>query len=178
MTIFPKWVENKWTDFSWNNNKKAPIGEALRSSEVPELDYSGLKEKQISTTIDCYVTGTYLTDNGKIFTIRQRYSVPIKYSNSTIIEAMQRAKSSIVEKFQNENDAFNITDVFIPELKPDMNTYAPMYMYSGGKLWRMQTRVEMGRFKLGVHKDIYKSNAQRLIKQYGIKRKEALIRKL
>jgi len=173
------WINSKWDMFQWSGTKKAPFGEIVRPTSLPEIDYSDPKEKKITTTIDCYVTGHYLTTKGKIFTIRQRYSITISYSNSTIVETMARIKNLLMQKFQEDNPSFDIDEVFIPPLTPEFKTVAePRYVYRGGRIFRYMTRVQEGKFMLGIQKDIYKSRAERIIKQYGLKRQQGYIKRL
>src|SRR3990172_9952852 len=93
IVAFNDWIKTHFEMYSWSGGKKTPFGDNLRGSYLPSVDYSDDKEKPITTTIDIYVTGTYVTQKGKIFTIRERYSIEITYSNSTIIEAMSRVRS-------------------------------------------------------------------------------------
>jgi hypothetical protein len=176
---FYEWTKSRWNNFSWSGPKRAPFGEQIRTSSFPSVDYSNPKEKSISTTITCYVTGTYIDDRGKMFTIRERYSIDVTYSNSTIIETMTRIRSLLIQKFSEDNPSFNVSDIFIPELVPEIKRLAePMFMYKGGKIYRYMTRMQEGEVMLGAEKDIYKSRAEKILKQYGLKRKEALIKRL
>lgn len=179
MPAFNEWVKDKWNLFDWSGPNKARSGEISRPKTLPSLDYSSEKEKPIITTVDCYVTGTYIDNKGKIFTIRERYSIDITYSNSTIIEAMARVRQLLISKFQEDNPSFEIGRIFIPELPPEMKRIPePKYTYRGGRVYRYMTRIEEGKLMLGTEKDIYKSRAERIIKRYGLKRKEGYIRRL
>lgn len=171
------WIQDRWEIFTWSGDKKkAPYGEMVRPAWLPDADYSNPKEKKITTTIDCYVTGSYVTNKGKIFTIRQRYSINVSYSSSTILETMQRVKQMLMLKFQDDNYGFDIAEVFIPPLTQNLpSAPQPRFIYRGGKIYKYLTRVEEGRFKLSVEKDIYKSRADRIIKRYGLKRREGNI---
>lgn len=176
---FYNWVQEKFNYFSWTGPKKAPYGELLKPSYLPSVDYSDPKEKSITTEIECFCTGTYITERGKIFTIRERYTITISYSNSTIIEAMTRIRSLLIQKFSEENPSFQISDIFIPELSPEIERIAePLYLYRGSRLYRYMTRIEEGRVKLEIEQDIYRSRAEKIIHKYGIRRKEALIKRL
>lgn len=179
MAQFNEWVTEKWNYFSWTGPKKAPYGELLRPSTLPSVDYSIPKEKSITTTIDCYVTGSYIDQRGKMFTIRERYSIDVTYSNSTVLEAMARIRQLLMSKFEEENPSFQVGDVFIPELPPEMKVIAePQYVYRGGRIYRYMTRLSEGRIMLETEKDIYVSRAESIIKRYGLKRREGLIRRL
>jgi hypothetical protein len=174
------WIQSHWEMYSWSGPKKAPYGELIRPSDV-ELDYADPSETPITTTIDCFITGTYIDQKGKMFTIRQRYSVTITYSSSTVVQAMARIRDRLIQKFQAENESFMVGDIFIPELQrevPFKTTPEPIYTYRGGKLWRYLTRIEEGKFKIGLQKEAYKNRARMLIAKYGLKKKEGYIRKL
>lgn len=143
------------------------------------MDYSDEKEPKITTTIDCYVSGTYVTSKGKVFSIRERFSITVTYSNSTIIETMARVRELLISKFEQENPEFKISDIFIPELRPEMKRIPePTFVYRGGKVFRYMTRLQEGRLVLGTERDIYKSRARRIIEKYGLKRREGIIKRL
>ena len=95
MAKFNEWVDSHWEMFTWTGPKKAPYGELIRPSTLPSVDYANPREKEITTTIDCFCTGTYIDQRGKMFTIRQRYSIEITYSNSTIIETMKDRRGKV-----------------------------------------------------------------------------------
>jgi hypothetical protein len=175
-----EWIGNRWNEFSWGGGKKSPYGELMMPHQMRDVEATPYKkEKTINTTVDCYATGNYVTDNGKVFSIRERYSITVTYSNSSIIEAMSRVRARIMAKFAEDNPNFMITDVFVPELFPEFKKgYEPMFVAKGGRLFRYMTRLEEGRLLLRTSKDIYKNRAEKLIKDYGIRRREAQIRRL
>lgn len=173
MTLF-----SRWNDFSWVKTKESPFGETIMPQRLPSLDYTERTEKSISTSVDVFVTGQYISHKGRTFSIRERYTVHVRYSMSNIREVMSRIREMIMSKFQQDNPDFNITDIFIPELIRPSAVPEPKYMYRGGRVWRYITRFSEGRFRLQTEKDIYKSRASRLIAKYGLKRREGQIRRL
>ena len=178
---FYNWVHDKFFMFSWTGPKKAPYGELLRPITLPPMDYSSDREKTITTTIDCFVTGQYVDNRGKLFTIRERYKISVSYSNSTIIETMMRVRQMLIMKFTEENPSFSVSEVFVPDLYPDMTSrrlMQPIFSYKGGKIWKYLTRIEEGKLVLGIEKDIYKSRAEAIIAKYSLKRSQGLIRRL
>lgn len=177
---FNSWAKSgNWDKFTWTGPKRVKHGEAIRPVIIPPVDYSNPKEKVITTEIDCYITGSYTTTKGKIFSIRERYTIQVTYSNSTIIESMTRVRSLLIQKFQEENPNYDVTDVFIPELPPDMKRVPePRYYYAGGRAWKFQTRMQEGKFLLSTSKEIYKNRAERIIAEYGLKRSEGRISRL
>lgn len=179
MTGFNNWITEKWSLFTWTGPKKAPYGELIRPASLPPVDYSDEKEKPITTTVDCYCTGTYIDDRGKLFTIRERYSLEVTYSNSTIIEAMTRLRNMVISKFEQENPSYQIGDVFVPQLLPELKKTAdPRYLYRGGRIYKYLTRIEEGKLMLGTEKQIYKSRAESIIKKYGLKKSEGTIKRV
>lgn len=104
--------------------------------------------------------------------------VHVRYSMSNIREVMTRIREMIMRKFEDENADFNITDIFIPELIRPSAVPEPKYFYRGGRIFRYITRYQEGRFRLQTEKTIYKSRAERIIKEYGLKRREGQIRRL
>ena len=179
MGNFYNWCQEKFNYFSWTGSKKTPYGELLKPLALPSVDYSNIKEKSITTEITCYCSGHYITNNGRIFTIRERFLILVTYSNSTIIETMSRVRNLVMQKFSEENPSFMIDNVFVPELYPEMRRIPePMYLYRGNRIWRYMTRLQEGRLVLETEQNIYRSNAEKIIKKYGIRRQEALIRRL
>lgn len=166
--------------FKWAGTKHAPYGDIITPQRLPSLDYSELNKKTISTEVTCFITGTYITDRGKIFTIRQRYSVYVRYNRDTLREVMSRVRQMIIDKFNQENEGFTITDIFIPEFMTPSAIPEPTYLYRGGKIFRYITRynAQQGKFMLDTEKEIYKSKASRIIAKYGLKRREGQIRRL
>jgi len=173
------WIREKWKHYNWAGSRSAQYGESNVLSNLTPLDYSNPKEKSISTTVDVYVTGSYLTGKGKIFTIRKRYSIHIVYTDSTIMQAMQEVRRKAISQFALDNPEFSISDIFVPELKPFFKPGAePVYMYRGGRLYRYITKYAEGQYRLETEKEIYKDRITKIIRKYGIRRRDALITKL
>lgn len=170
------WIKSNWDSFTWDKAKNARYGSSIIVESLPSLEYEEKGKRSISTTVDCYVTGTYITREGKLFSIKQRYSIDVSYTRDDIIEVMSRIRQMIMEKFKAEHPEYNISDVFIPELLSPRNIPEPAYFYRGGKLYRYLTRFSEGRYILQTEKEIYKSVAKKIIKRYSLRRNMGNVR--
>jgi hypothetical protein len=67
----------------------------------------------------------------------------------------------------------NINEVFIPEGKFIIPTGGPggtqpVEFYQGSNLWKRMAKVDVGRYKIGVEKEIYNSRVGKIKNKYGL----------
>ncbi len=180
MVTLNAWISNRYEQFTWIKNPKQQVGDSIVIQRLPEQDFSEEGERSIETTVDCYVTGSYVDQQkGKVFQIRQRYSIDITYSNSSLVRSTNFVRQEIIRRFEQDNDNFSINEVIIPDLRKIVPEAPDPILFTGGsRIWKRITRVEEGKLALRREKDIYKSRARRLIERYGLKRRDVQIRRI
>lgn len=137
------------------------------------IDESSSGANNINTSVDCYVSGVYAGRTGKSLEIKQRYTVFVSYSSKTQKMAMQRVREQLIRDFELNFPQLRISDVFIPEDKFIIPLGAsglsePEEFYFGSDLFKRMSRLDVGRFKIGTEKDIYKSRTDQIRKRYGL----------
>ncbi len=129
-------------------------------------------ERKIDTTVDCYVTGQYIDSKGKLFSIKQRYSIRIVYSTSTMHEVMQELRARLVSEFEVKYSQFdfNVTDVFIPEMI-SLSPVMPEEEYRGRRLWKLVTRIERRSYgeEMRSAREIFRGRRIGIIRRYKVR---------
>ena len=136
------------------------------------LDFSDPTKRNVYTSVDCYVSGTYFA-KGRVFNVTQRYSVFVSYNKETRQHAMLKVRDQVMQDFQHEYPELSISDVFIPENKFGIPMGGPpgsqpTEFYQGSDLWKRMSRFDVARYKLSVEKEIYKSRTDNIRKKYGV----------
>jgi hypothetical protein len=159
-----EFFQTQFNKFGWQGkqNKEA---ESLQSQQLNSVENYNPNERTISTTIDCYVTGEYIGSDGKSIKIRQRYSIPIKYSRSTLNEVMQELRQKIQDEFAKNYPELPITEVFVPLLTPQ-TAYETISFYRGSKYWKLLLKRNLEPSEAKVDEDV-KYKARKIIKRYG-----------
>jgi hypothetical protein len=111
----------------------------------------------VSTSIDCYVAGTYVTGSGKRMEVMQRYTIFVKYSNATQLQTMQQVRNRIAQDFSRRYGQFLVSTVHVPQLR-DVAPHASSTgvqspesvdaFYGGRDAWAM--RIMRATFEIGT----------------------------
>lgn len=141
---------------------------------LPTIDNgSPQRSKNVTTSIDCYVSGQYLQRTGKVIEVSQRYTIFIKYTAETQVATMKQLRDRIMSDFQERyGTSFNITTVHVPDIPaaPEVLPVDDMQMYGGSTLFREMTRYEKYRYDVGTEKAKERYNVESIRKRYGYKR--------
>ena len=137
------------------------------------LDYSEPNKANISTSVDCYVSGQYVSSNS-ILEVNFRFTIYVKYSANTVDEALAGVRWRVEQDFQREFPGFELTSVIIPKERFIIPTAKGAmtedeFFYYGSNLYKQITQMEKARFDMRVHKDIYEKNTDIVKERYGLK---------
>jgi hypothetical protein len=152
----------------WRGDRMNRVAEPGNITSLPVIDNTEPTKQNVRTSIDCYVTGTYVAKKGQIFTVRQRYTIFLSYGRNTQFQTMQQARNVIVSDFGGRyGGSFNVKDVFIPDLKLPPGEAEPMQMYRGSSVFK-------GRFpgratyEMDTEKRIAGTNIANIRRRYGL----------
>jgi hypothetical protein len=137
------------------------------------VDHSGGQKNSVYTSVDCYISGTYTTNDGKVSEIRQRYTVYVAYNRETQRLAMNEVRQRMVEDFAANYPEFRVADVFIPEAKfitpmGNEGLVENVSFYHGSELFKAMSRIDVAQYKIQTERDIYRNNVRNIKKRYGI----------
>lgn len=168
---FYTFTQTLWERFSWIG-KKDRFGESAAPQELSTIENKVAGERSIDTTVDCYVTGQYIDSAGKLFSIKQRYSIRIIYSTSTMHEVMAELRARLVSEFELKYSqfGFNVTDVFIPEMVT-LSPVMPEEEYRGRRLWKLMTRIERKSYgeEMRTAREVFRGRRMGLIRRYKVR---------
>jgi len=136
----------RWEDYDFQSGSFYSIGSSKVVDELPEIDKSISGKPFISSSLDCYISGIYMTRVGhpKTVEIKKRYSINVKYSNSTLMSTINEARNEIQREFKKQYPKFQITSVFIPELSPIVPVQ-PLMFQQGSRMYK--DLMEAGRYQ-------------------------------
>ena len=153
-----------------SGGKRHRFAEAVDVDKGSILDYSDSLKSNISTSIDCYVSGHYVDRKGNTLEVKQRYTVYVQYNKDTIVQAINGVRKKILDDFQQKYQGMKIDEVFIPELvKPlgEEKIMEDVGFYYGTKLFKELSKSQRLDVKLGSAADMYKRNVGTIKKRYG-----------
>lgn len=167
-------LKENYNRYNWIGSTRARQGERQRVKELRSIDLSRRGEPTIRTTIDCYLTGSYIQRTGKSskqgrqITFRQRYSISIRYSTSTANQIYSEVRQEIIRSFESQfaGTGVQINDVFVPTLGEPTEP-SPVQLYTGGRMWKLVTRTELKRRELTTADAIHKANIRGIIRKYS-----------
>ena len=150
-----------------------------RWAELPQntqytVDHSGAGRKNnVYTSIDCYVSGTYINKTGGVMEVKQRYTIYVSYNRDTMQQAMTEVRSRVVNDFSGNFPEFRISDVFIPDQKfiqpmGDHGLVEDVQFYQGSEMFKNMSRIDVAQYKIQMEGDIYKANVKNIKKRYGV----------
>jgi len=147
---------------------------------LPMVDNSNRFSNTVRTSIDCYVSGTYVTRKGGQFTVRQRYTIFVAYNKDTQAATMSQVRARIMGDFQAKyGKMFNVTNVFVPGLpvpKDDRviglkpGAEIPQELYFGSALFKQMSKFERVRYEIGTERSKASGNIDAIRKRYGERR--------
>jgi hypothetical protein len=153
-----------------SGGKRHKFAEAIDIDKSKVIDYSDPNYNNISTSIDCYVSGHYLDRKGNMLEIKQRYTVYVQYNKATITPALQQVRKNILESFKNQYPGMMIDEVFIPELISPLGKEGIMEeesFYYGSKLFKELSKSQLLDLRLKSAADMYKKNLGTIRDRYG-----------
>jgi hypothetical protein len=167
---FANFFSGLYEKFSWMGGSQSRYGDSHEAIQLPTIDDAVQGEYAVDTTVDCYVTGTYIDSKGRLSQIKQRYSIRVKYSKSSYERVMSALREKIAQEFTQKYSGygFDITNVFIPDLLVPKEPQ-PVEEYKGSRYWKLITRVDMNR-EMDTARTIYRSRIKGIIKRYSIRR--------
>lgn len=128
------------------------IAEPREVRNLAVIDNTQPRRPAIRTSVDCYVSGQYVQQNGKIIEVTQRYSIFVGYSSQTQAQTMNELRSRIVMDFESKyGTTFNITTIHVPGLPvpAEREEVGEEQMYRGSSLFREMTKFEKRRYDIG-----------------------------
>lgn len=152
-----------------SGGKRHRFAEAVEIDKSSVLDYSDPLKNNVSTSIDCYVSGHYMDRKGNVLEVKQRYTVYVQYTKDTIVQAINGVRKRILDDFQSKYHGMKIDEVFIPELiKPlgaDQISEDEGFYY-GSKLFKEMTKSQKLDVDLRSAADMYKRNLGTIKRRY------------
>jgi len=145
------------------------LGESIEIDKSKVLDHSSEGENNISTSVDCYVSGHYTDSEGKRLIVKQRYTVYVKYGKSTLAAAMSDVRNQIIRDFQMKYPGLIVDDTFVPAMIAPLGREgisADEGFYYGSKMFREMTKSERLRYNLGTATEMYKKNIKTIEQRY------------
>lgn len=131
-------------------------------------------QANVRTSVDCYVSGTYISRNGKQFEVTQRYTIFVAYSKATQAQTMTQARDRIMGDFQARyGSTFNVSSVYVPPLIVPTGPIpgvqegaAPAELYMGSRLYKQMTAYEKQRYDVGTERQKSRVNIESIRKRY------------
>lgn len=155
------------------------IAEPSQVQTLPVVDNAVPTQSNISTSVDCYVSGQYVQQNGKITEVTQRYTIFVSYSQQTQMQTMQQVRERILGDFQAKyGKTFNVSTVFVPGLpvpkKKEIEGVGKggvgdLEFYYGSEMMREMSKYERARYEIGTQKRISGTNIESIKKRYGVR---------
>ena len=152
----------------WRGDSHNKTAEPGTVTSLPVVDNTDPRGKNIRTSIDCYVTGTYIGKKGQSFEVKQRYTIFVSYSSNTQQETMQQARNELVKDFSSRyGKTFNVRDIFIPDFKPAPEEAAPIEMYRGSTTFKNRF-PSRSQYDIDTERVMMKTNTANIKRRYGI----------
>jgi len=152
------------------------IYEPASVNNLPVLDNANRYSSNVTTSIDCYVSGQYTTRRGKIIEVTQRYMIYVSYNKDTQVSTMNEARTKIVADFQQRyGSQFNVSNIFVPALPVPKDKVvegvppgqsADAEFYAGSKLWKSMAEYQKARYDIGTEREKARTNIESIRKRY------------
>jgi hypothetical protein len=150
----------------------------LPVASLPPIDNGNPLRKQgnVSTSIDCYVAGTYVGKRGQRHEVVQRYSIYASYNAETQQQTMVMVRNRISEDFARKFSQLMISTVFVPEFQPAPSAEVqPLEFYAGSQAWanrrsRYGTPVQRATYEIGTQRKSADLNIGNIRRRYGLRR--------
>lgn len=144
-----------------SGGKRHRFAEAIDIDQSKVLDFSDPNTNNISTSIDCYVSGHYVDRNGNVLEVKQRYTVYISYHKESLTQAIAALRQRILDDFQNKYPGMKIDDTFIPELVRPLGEEGiteDIGFYYGSQMFKALTKSQKLDTALKSAADMYRRN--------------------
>jgi len=144
-----------------SGGKHHRFAEAISIDQSKVIDKSDPNKNNVSSSIDCYVSGHYTDKNGNVLEVKQRYTIYISYHKDSVNDVMTAVRTRILDDFQKKYPGMTVDDTFIPEpirplgrdgFKEDEG------FYYGSKLFKSLTKSQKLDIDLKTAADMYKRN--------------------
>jgi len=157
-------------------------GHGGKTAEMPPSTLSPIdngnpidKQANVTTSIDCYVAGTYVGRKGQRLETMQRYTIYVSYSRDTQAQTMVMVRNRISEDFAKKYSQFLISTVFVPELQAPAGEADAELFYGGRQAWanrrdRYGTPIQRATFEVGTEKEKERLNIGNIRRKYGLRR--------
>lgn len=137
------------------------------------IDFSGTTKNNVNTSVDCYVSGSYTSKDGKTIDVKQRYTIFVSYNRDTQKQAMDEVRKRIIADFTTNFSEFSITDVFIPESKfitplGDSGKTEEAEFYYGSEMFKQLSRIDVGRYKITTERAIHTQRVGKIKDRYRL----------
>jgi hypothetical protein len=144
---------------------------------MPVIDNAEPSGPNVSTSVDCYVSGQYLGRNGQTIEVTQRYTVFAQYGKNTQAQTVNQIRDAIINDFNSRfGRQFNVANVYVPGLPIPKDEavkqgvapgeVAPVEFYYGSGTFRDQTRYARLRWDIGTQNKIRDVNVRGLKDRY------------
>lgn len=122
-------------------------------------------DKNVSTSIDCYVAGTYVGHKGQRLEVVQRYTIYVRYSADSQFATMQQIRARITDDFNARYGQFALSNVFVPELQVPVSA-DPEFLYSGRSMWA--SRIQRASYDIEGEREKAGYNIEKIRRKYGL----------
>ena len=154
----------------WKGTSSNRTAEPQVNRNLPVIDNgTGSAGKTISTSIDCYVSGEYVSRKGQRMAVIQRYSIFVRYGPDTQAATMQQVRGRISQDFSEKYGAqFNVAHVHVPDLLTPVEapTAEAEQFYRGSEEWRL--RIARASFDIGTEGVKAKKNITNIRRRYDL----------
>jgi hypothetical protein len=137
---------------------------------LPVIDNArGSAGPKISTSIDCYVSGEYVSGKGQRMAVIQRYSIFVSYGQDTQAATMQQVRARISQDFSERyGGTFNVAHVHVPDLLTPQRapTADAEQFYRGSEEWRL--RIARASFDIGTERSKITKNISNIRRRYDL----------
>ena len=161
-------IFNKWR-FSGPSNHRY----TEEPSDELVLDFAEKGERAVSLSLDCYVSGQYVSRGGRTVEAKFRFNVYVRYSESTMKQAMNAVRERLLEKFKKEFPGFDPSVVFVDpnkwQVPVETKPAEQEEFYKGTDYWRRLMGTEYARYEIATRKEIYNTSVANIKKRYGLK---------
>jgi len=133
-------------------------------------------QSNITTSVDCYVSGQYVQRNGKVIEVTQRYQIFVSYGQATQFATMDQVRNRIIQDFEGKyGKSFNVVNTHVPTLpvptKPVLPGTTPgqsgdIEMYAGSGLFRDMTEFEKTRYDIKTQRVQSQTNIESIKDRY------------
>jgi hypothetical protein len=146
---------------------------AMRSAQPPEVrDLPVIdngdpvqSDKNVSTSVDCYVAGHYIGGKGQRLEVVQRYTIYVRYSADSQFQTMQQIRSRIMDDFNARYGQFALSNIYVPELQAPVSAM-PEFTYAGRDAW--SARIQRASYDIQGEREKSRYNIEKIRRRYDL----------